>query len=917
MPNNIEEDRVQAHLTSPYNFVPLNDKVLIPEWGDKISQDIPFKDGEDGTISVTFKNVTPLFVKNGMRDKKKDPNTGKISVNIKQGTPAYEDTLSAHIGNQDGKRQFFIPATSLKGMVRSVMEVMTFGAMNQYDDDYFGYRVFGKQYGGNNEYRSAMDESPYNGQEGKRRVRCGWLYANGNNEYELEDGGYPEIISRDDFDAEKIKEYEKQYYDVEHPVKCNGKILICTGEMASKKHEYLFPAQGTNKPKKIDKSIVEEFLSVYKPSSGRGQRYDKLINENFKKGNKAIPVFFIDGDQGFHIGLSRYFRMPYKHRVSDGIQQTKCYVDGSTALKDGIDMTECIFGRIDKNNSYRGRVQFENAFCNEIINEVKEIKGVLGQPKASYYPFYLKQSYSSEHQYVTYNDDKIEIAGRKFYRVHSEVCELPQGNQDENNNNKNKNENVLSTLKMLPKDKTFTLKIHLHNVRPVEIGALLSAITFHNDKLCHHNIGMAKCSGFGKLEIVENGLSVNTDGSDHSLDFYLKAFDSYMSSFTRSTEKQNWNETAQIKKLFEISSDHDKDLGYLPLNAKGCDYKYFKQKENFTLLKEPNEGNRKPESLAVEDAVASILGNIRDKRNKLRLQHFSIVLDNAMANIAGLDTSYCDSLLREYPECKESIEQLRNLIKDRNYEGKKEEINNLISSSSFSEAISLCESSLLDFPLHKEELENLKKQINEKQFDNDVSVVRNLLSQGNFEEAIKRCDSMSLHYEDRQTEIDSIMLNCKHQKFAEDISFIRVAVDSGNGDNDKALKMCNKILNEEPKLNDEELSGYKQQLSKRMAAMLPDLSSIHDVNAAGKEILKYKRTAGDDLQPVIDLVRQFLTSYKTFLVEAANSETKEAKKAQGTLKALQNYSMSIWKDNVKKWIGDAAAKQLFDELKNQ
>ena len=32
-------------INAPYNFVPLSDTVVIPEWGDKVSHDLPFRDG--------------------------------------------------------------------------------------------------------------------------------------------------------------------------------------------------------------------------------------------------------------------------------------------------------------------------------------------------------------------------------------------------------------------------------------------------------------------------------------------------------------------------------------------------------------------------------------------------------------------------------------------------------------------------------------------------------------------------------------------------------------------------------------------------------------------------------------------------------------------------------------------------------
>ena len=106
-------------IKSPYNFVPLNSDVFIPEWNNLVSQDIPFKDGEDGIIRFTMTNLTPIHISQG---KKKD--ASHISV-------------SCHIDEEGGKR-YFIPATSIKGMIRSVAEILSFSKLNIYNDDYFG-----------------------------------------------------------------------------------------------------------------------------------------------------------------------------------------------------------------------------------------------------------------------------------------------------------------------------------------------------------------------------------------------------------------------------------------------------------------------------------------------------------------------------------------------------------------------------------------------------------------------------------------------------------------------------------------------------------------------------------------------------------------------------------------------------------
>ena len=115
-------------LTSPYNFVPINSRVYCPKWSAYISQDIPYEDGEDGYIEVLFRSVSPLFTRNGARiEKDRDR----------------RETESSYVIDADGNKRYFIPGTTIKGMLRGTLEIMAFGKMNEkehYTNRWFGHR---------------------------------------------------------------------------------------------------------------------------------------------------------------------------------------------------------------------------------------------------------------------------------------------------------------------------------------------------------------------------------------------------------------------------------------------------------------------------------------------------------------------------------------------------------------------------------------------------------------------------------------------------------------------------------------------------------------------------------------------------------------------------------------------------------
>ncbi|MDE6803730.1 MAG: TIGR03986 family CRISPR-associated RAMP protein, partial [Muribaculaceae bacterium] len=97
-------------IKAPYNFVPLSDKVVFPEWAGRISHDVPFSDGLSGSITVRLTARTPIFVRNGHSRDEAENNA-----------PAYRSFSVLPDGS------YFLPGTTVKGAVRSVLEIMSFG----------------------------------------------------------------------------------------------------------------------------------------------------------------------------------------------------------------------------------------------------------------------------------------------------------------------------------------------------------------------------------------------------------------------------------------------------------------------------------------------------------------------------------------------------------------------------------------------------------------------------------------------------------------------------------------------------------------------------------------------------------------------------------------------------------------------
>lgn len=531
-------------ISSPYNFVPLNEHVFIPEWGKQVSHDLPFREGESGVIEVKFRNITPLFVRGVEKDR---------------GVEKGQDNQPASFIDENGNKRYFIPGSSLRGMLRSVMEILSFGRLSQINKGHFGYRTFHTQDANNDYHRQSM-----------QYMHAGWLRKDKDDDKlkltpclgefteEIQVGrertqkrtiyGFKTVTH------EEIEKKHPQFRKVKgDPVDQKQKAvggfcdwtemfkLICTGPMFSKKHEYLFATE-EGEEIVLPEPVQHQFLEVQKTHPLFDSYFLKRLN-----GGGRIPVFYatnMEGTEILHVGLTRTYRVPFRQGVKDGVPKSH---------ELSPDLCELIFGRISKEgDALKGRVVLGHAFPISEVDETqfKKVSGILGEPRASFYPYYLAHNGTD---YNTYNTSPLTLAGRKRYRIHigNTTTDLPQGNKDEEG--KNKNEDVITRFNALHEGIIFRFRIMVHNLLPQELGALLSALTLHQQKGVYHNLGMAKGYGYGKLELTK----VSLNGFKHDkVDRYLEVFEEEMSRFTYQNNKTLWKDSRQVRTLLNIAAEH-------------------------------------------------------------------------------------------------------------------------------------------------------------------------------------------------------------------------------------------------------------------------------------------------------------------------------------------------------------------------
>jgi CRISPR-associated protein (TIGR03986 family) len=604
-------------ITAPYNFVPLNKKVVYPHWAKLISHDVPFENSLSGTIELEILANTPIFVKDGMSAKEAE--THKKDNQNKPFLP----------NNLEGK--YFIPGTSIKGMIANVLEIISFGEIkNRVDDKRYAFR----------DLQQPIDYVSHF-QHGK--IKCGWLKKDASNNYIIRDCGIPGRISHKEIDrvfgtnfvtyfsemgafnhnkdAEKAAKfkYDKAVgkhvhnysFEIENENYHNWKLLnfklngefkgkvIFTGQpgrrilkngaWTGKFYEFVFLENDINTKLHIDKKVVDNFLFAYFDHDKNQWSEDWKYWRSKLEGGEEIPVFFSkEGDNVKHFGLSYLYKLPYHNSVLESIQRFQ-----ERNNEESFDFVSCLFGYSKKVNekltNLKGRIHVGHAFAKENTTTPFGMqKYVLGTPKASYYPNYIAQVAAANDGrtkgYQTFMHDNAVISGYKRYPVRKDIAKF---------NFEVKMDKVATLFTPLAEGAKFTCTINYHNLRQEELGALISAITFHNKKDHFHSLGMGKPFGFGRISIKVTNLNSYIDS--------LKAFEAYMNYSIN-----NWETTDQIKELLVTSSlqDYqegiDKTLKYQTLN----EFVAAKRRNNmWTLLpysKIINKNTLKFESLSSE-----------------------------------------------------------------------------------------------------------------------------------------------------------------------------------------------------------------------------------------------------------------------------------------------------------------------------
>ena len=278
----------------------------------------------------------------------------------------------------------------------------------------------------------------------------------------------------------------------------NDGYILSSGAIRQKKVIFIIPDIDWKNPvRTLSKEEIQVFQRDFE------KRKTQIKNPPFfnlpMKDGKEKPVFYTKDQEINYVGFTPHLRVCYDKTIKDGIKQEKISSDYCRAM----------FGTISNNEPYQSRLSFQDA---SIVKEKDGnlIKMFLASPKPTSCLNYIENVDKNTPSLPTYHDN-FQLRGIKQYWLHKQADPEIQENI--------KNNKMITKMYPLQAGSVFQGKIRFHNLRPDELGLLIWSVELNPRS--QQNIGKAKAHGYGRVAIHVDKLEVFDYDSAYNLEQLL------------------------------------------------------------------------------------------------------------------------------------------------------------------------------------------------------------------------------------------------------------------------------------------------------------------------------------------------------------------------------------------------------------
>lgn len=589
---------------NPYNFVRFSERIVEKDANGEPLElpDHSVFSGNSGYIKCELTNETPLF----SRGEEKE-----------EGSQKY-DFLRIN-------KNLAILSTSIKGMIRSLVETLTGSCLSNFDEGRLDFRK-PTSWAGQETWAGIVTRLPgKNGVPGEiQELEIAWVQT-----------------YRDDYTFPKIslsgfKHGQSVYVKTKGPIPytnsrgilipdiyCATNIRPATGSPApDEKEGYLKLTGRTINNKKRERVFFHNGVGMIEFEYKEKEDYDYILAQQLDRKKRGHPFNTRFQHEKLSVGDLVYFqkekskavklsnvavpRLRYAKGIGDRLDRSaKC-------SKSNPCLACRLFGFVDDKDSLSGRVSFSHAVMKN--GESPEFGKIslrpLGSPNPTSCNLYLETQDGTVRDYDGYQitdskgnkrenqDDNANIflRGRKYYWHR-------RGNEIEQIITKatapsNANPQMLQNIEVLTSQTAFHFKAHFHNLTDFELGLLLYALKLEGNM--RHKLGMAKNLGFGTVKIDVQNLSIDNMTEKYSsldlnyrkektpeeIDKYIKGFQTKIANFDNLVAVQD------LRRILDPTRAPE-NLGY-PEESDGKNYRWYMENKNepLPLLLEQGKGRK-------------------------------------------------------------------------------------------------------------------------------------------------------------------------------------------------------------------------------------------------------------------------------------------------------------------------------------
>lgn len=525
---------------APYNFVPLPEKLVTLKEGDLPGHQVYAPDRLSGIIECELTTASPVYIRGLLTPEQyRSP---QQEQNQAKNQPAFY-----HL---DDVQQPVIPGSSLRGLLRAMVEIAAFGKLTAVSDDPLVYRAVGDTTSHGEAYRDRLmrDDGDHHYTP---LMRGGYMVQQRGDWFirpAVEIDGTTFAVIKIDEDLfrtfQKIKDCRNAYqvsiatgpYDYvpvrgdflhirqARVTRANANpaqglrpgTLARSGRMMSKRNEAVIYEADRQKDLL---PLGDDLVQAYREQVSAEQ--EKLLGKNgvLRDGQ---PVFYVLNEDSsvFFFGHTRMFRLPYPHSPYDHVPQ-------ALRREELIDLAEAVFGYVKskevpdgKARAYAGRVRVSDA---RLLPGQRDLwlapqplfPKILSGPKPTTFQHYLVQrepdlvevglTKDNRPKYEVHLADyaatpaETVLRGHKLYWHKGAVSAETIGEQP---NAVKENDTQHTHIQPLRAGVKFAFQLDFDNLSPVELGALLWVLEVAADPQYRLNLGMGKPLGLGAVQIT-------------------------------------------------------------------------------------------------------------------------------------------------------------------------------------------------------------------------------------------------------------------------------------------------------------------------------------------------------------------------------------------------------------------------------